>query len=211
VKSILKRWGIIFCLLLFPTISHGGILFQESFEDANLAGRGWYDGVPTGVIDNTEHIPGSTASLKLIWEKSAILPTSGNGYYSMRHKFAATESVYVSYWIKHSANWCGEVYAEGPHVMELFTDVDGDYVTPAHNHLSFYIEEWCSAYNTPSGTCTGQIRTMTQDSDNIDTGNINVDLTNITENRATAGCNGDSDGLGGWAQGMLGCYQSGGH
>lgn len=213
MKNIVKRWEIIFLILLFPTISNGTILLQESFEDANLAGRGWYDGVPTGVIDNTQHAPvsGSTASLKVIWGLGAVLPTSGNGYFSMRHKFTPTDSVYLSYWIKHTTNWAGVVAPEGPHMFELLTTADTDYGPPAWSHLGFYVEEHCTAGNNPVGTCAGSLRILLQDSANIDTNNINVDLVGVTENRAIAGCNGDSDGYGYWMPGAMSCYQSAGY
>lgn len=213
MKTILKRWGIIFCLLLYPTISHGGILFQESFEDTNFAGRGWYDQVPTSVIDNTEHAPvsGSAASLKVNWALGGIIPSSGNGVFTLRHKFTPTDSVYLGFWVKHTTNWAGVVALEGPHVMEFLTTADTDYSPLAWNHLGFYVEEWCSAGNSPIGTCAGSVRILLQDSANIDTSKINVNLVGVTENRAVAGCNGDSDGYGSWMPGAMSCYQSGGH
>src|SRR5262249_5399873 len=62
-----------------------------------------------------------------------------------------------------------------------------------YTHLTAYIEN-----NYLSG---GQPYFNIQDGMNIDETRIGVDLTQITENRAVAGCNGDSDGYG-----NLQCY-----
>jgi hypothetical protein len=190
--------------MFVSTISSGGeTLFQESFEDSNFGQRGWYDGC-TGVVDCTEHAPvtGSNCSLKASWASGATKPSGGA--WTFRHKFAEMDSVYVSFWIKHSINWAGSGVSYHPHMFYFLTNLESDYSGLAWDHLTFYIEENCSANNSPAGTCAGKMRLLTQDGQNIDTNNINVDLTMTTEIRAIAGCNGDSDGYG-----NMSCYQNG--
>jgi hypothetical protein len=204
MKNIVKRWEIIFCILLFPTVSHGQMLFHEFFEDSGFTSRGWYDG-PTGVIDCTEHAPvsGSNCSLKAVWASGATKPSDGSWVF--RHKFTDTDSVYIGFWIKHTTNWAGSGVSYHPHMFYFLTNLEGDYSGLAWDHLNVYVEENCSANNSPYGTCAGKLRMEMQDGTNIDTTNINVNLVNVTENRAVAGCNGDSDG-----HDNMSCYQSGG-
>src|SRR6266550_8960873 len=42
----------------------GTILFQESFEDNALAGRGWYDNTSPATT-TAQHLPGSTRALEM--------------------------------------------------------------------------------------------------------------------------------------------------
>src|SRR5687768_9446482 len=79
------------------------ILFQESFEDAAFASRGWYDN--TSLVTTTvEHVSGSTRALELRYPAGATTPVNGG---SARRQFPASPTVYVSYWVKYSSNWVG--------------------------------------------------------------------------------------------------------
>jgi uncharacterized protein YjdB len=168
------------------------ILFQETFEDANLAARGWYgtNGVPLSTV---EHIPGSTRSLEWTFNSGQMYPNNGG---SGRHLFTDTDELFVSYWVKYSSNWVGSNQSAHPHEFYVITNEDNANVGPAWNHLTVYIEE-----NFVGGL--GGTVFAFQDGANIDATRVNQDLTNVTENRATAGCNGSWDG------GQAACYQSG--
>ena len=155
--------------------------FTETFEDSNFLSRGWYD--ETGlVLSTTEHIPGSTKSVQFRFTQGATKPTSGA---AIRKKFTATDSVYVSYWVKYSSNWTGSNQAYHPHEFYLLTNKNGDWDGLASTHLTFYIEQ-------NEGTPMLGI----QDGQNIDESRVGQNLVNVTENRAVSGCNGDSDGYG---------------
>jgi len=67
----------------------------------------------------------------------------------------------------------------------FLTNLDGNYVGPAYTHLTAYIEE-----------NAGVPLLAIQDGVNIDEARVGQDLTNVTEQRSVAGCNGDSDGHG---------------
>jgi len=179
MKNIVKKWGIIFCILLLPTISHGGILFQEFFEDTNFTSRGWYDTTATSsAISNTTFIEGS-GSYECHW----LQGKSGcNGGDPKRHKFTPTDTVFITYWIKHSSNWIGSGCNYHPHLIHFLTTVDGDYSGLARTHLTTYVEE-------------NRLKPLIemQDGLNIDETKIGVNLTNVTENRANHGCNGIPD------------------
>jgi len=160
----------------------GAILLQESFTDNNLTSRGWYD------CSNTQFvIDGGT--LKLDWVTTGTTPA---GWGDARHKFTATESLYFSFNIKTSSNWVGSNHTYHPHLFYICTDVDTDYLGYADSHMTCYVEPHSNLY----------FWFGIQDRLNIDTNNINVDLTGTTENRAVAGCNGTKGDAGNY----VGCY-----
>jgi hypothetical protein len=162
------------------------VFFQEGFEDTAFASRGWYD-APGGMLSTAERYSGSR-SLECRFTVGATKCPS-----PARHLFAASDSVYLSYYIKHTANWVGSGRNYHPHMFNFVTNLDPAYIGPAYTHLTTYVEE-----------NNGYPVLAIQDSMNIDESRIGQDLTTITEQRAVAGCNGDSDGYG-----RGDCYQSG--
>lgn len=162
--------------------------FQEKFEDADLASRGWYDNT-TLKLSAQEHLPGSRSSAEYHFPKGAKVPELSGG--SLRKKFAESDAVYVSFYIKHSSNWVGSRRSYHPHEFYILTNMDGgdcgDYCGLSVTHLTAYIEE--------NG---GKPALEIQDVLNIDQSRIGKDLTTITEQRAVAGCNGyrHDDGAG---------------
>ena len=159
----------------------GTIFFQEFFEDTGFGSRGWYDN--TGLqLSTAEHIAGSNSSVEFHFNLGGTTPTSGGG---IRHKFTDTGEVYVGYWVKYSSNWEGSNRPYHPHEFQILTNEEDDWAGPAYTHLTAYIEQ-----------NEGEPLLAIQDGQNIDESNIGVDLTGVTEDRAVAGCNGDSDGYG---------------
>ncbi len=159
------------------------ILFKEDFEDTGFTSRGWYDNTNLH-LSISEHISESMSSAEFHFSQSDKTPLSGN---AIRRKFTETDEVYVSYFVKYSANWEGSNKPFHPHEFYLLTNVDEDWTGPSSTHLTAYIEQ-----------NEGVSLLSIQDAQNIDESNIGVDLTHVTEKRAVAGCNGDGD-----------CYQAG--
>jgi len=157
----------------------GTLLFREGFEDANLAARGWYDNT-SPLLSTAEHVSGSTRSIQYTFNMGATSPTAGA---AVRHKFTPTDSVYLSYWVKYSANWVGSQRPYHPHEFHFLTTADGDWSGLSFDHLTTYVEQ-------TGGTPLIGI----QDGSNIDQTKIGVNLTAVTESRGAAGCNGSSDG-----------------
>ena len=180
LSCVLRASTYVLCFLYLFTIELYAqqILFSEGFDDANLTSRGWYDNNRL-TLSTSEHISGSTASIEFRFAKGATTPTSGG---SARRKFSPSESVYLSYWVKYSANWEGSNKPYHPHEFTFITSIDGDYIGPAATHLTTYVEQ-------NEGTPMLSI----QDALNIDATRINQDLTLVTEQRGVAGCNGSSD------------------
>lgn len=154
--------------------------FHEKFEDADLASRSWYDNT-TLKLSTQEHLPGSRSSGEYHFPMGAKVPEISGG--SLRKKFTESDAVYVSFYVKHSSHWVGSGQPYHPHEFYILTNMDGgdcgDYCGLSVTHLTAYIEE--------NG---GRPALEIQDVLNIDQSKIGRDLTNITEQRAVAGCNG---------------------
>jgi len=163
-----------------PPPGDGTLLFQENFDDSNIGSRGWYDNTHVE-LSTTEHISGSTASAQYHWLNGATVPTSGN---AQRHKFTPTNSVYVSYWVKYSANYVGSGQTYHPHEFYILSTLDGQYDGPSNNYLDIYIEQ-----NYQNG---GRPVIAMQDNRaiNYNYGSLPNNLVAVTEDRSTAGCNG---------------------
>jgi hypothetical protein len=173
-----------------PTPSSSAtVLFSENFEDTNFDKRGWYDLSAKATLSSDHATVGSTKSVEVHFTKGATNPTPNPGG---RHLFTGSDSVYLSYYVKYSTNWVGSGKSYHPHEFHFLTNEDGEYVGPAWTYLTTYIEQ-----NYQNG---GYAMLGIQDGKNIDTTKIKQDLTNVTENRAVAGCNGAND---------QDCYKSG--
>lgn len=179
-------------VLVTPTLLFAATLFQESFEDTNFGSRGWYDSTGTGsAITTSQHTTGSRAFECHFLAGGLGCSAGGPG----RHLFTATDSVYVSFWIKLNSNWVGSGRAYHPHMIYITTDRNGMYDGPAFSHTTAYIE-----------LNGAKPRLSLQDGQNIDMRNLNVNLCNSTENRAVNGCNGVCDSIP-WD--VVSCYPSG--
>ena len=163
-----------------PPPGNGTLLFSENFEDANIASRGWYDNT-TVLLSTTEHVAGSNGSAQYRFLAGATTPTSGD---AQRHKFTPSNSVYLSYYVKYSANYVGSNQDYHPHEFYILSTMDGDYDGPSLNYLTLYVEQ-----NYQNG---GRPRLAIQDNRSINTslGSLPRNLIGVTENRSVGGCNG---------------------
>lgn len=170
------------------------ILFSESFDDTNFAGRGWYDNSGAQIIDQTQYAPagGSTSSVKYHFNQGATMPDSGG---SVRHKFTGSESVYVEYWVKYSSGYQGSGVSSHPHEFFLLSDADADYTSPNYSEFQVKIEQNNLAP-----------RVIFRDDKAVNTtlGTLPINLVTTTEDRSIHGCNGEQDGY------QTDCYQSNG-
>ena len=157
------------------------VLFEEWFEDTDWESRGWYDG-PQMQITADEHLPDSEHACVWHWAKAGDVGVVGGG---ARVRLRPVTSVTLSFYMKHSENWEWTGVNWHPHEFHLVTTEDSEYVGPAYSHLTFYIE-----------VVNGKPRVAIQDGRNIDEERVGENLVGVTENRAVAGGNGDSDGHG---------------
>ena len=177
-----------------PPPPGGTLLFQENFEDTNLASRGWYDNTSV-LLSTAEHITGSNSSAQYHFLAGATTPTNGG---SQRHKFTPSNSFYVSFYVKYSANWVGSGVSYHPHEFYTLSTLDGDYDGPSLNYLDVYVE-----HNYQNG---GKPAMYIQDNKSINTttGALPNNLVGVTENRSTSGCNGISESS--WS--VVSCYNA---
>lgn len=115
------------------------IFFTENFDDTNFTARSWYDSTG-GTIDTASHAPGSAASFNCHWTQAGTGCAEGTPH---RHKFTATPTVYVSFWMKlgsPTVTWRGSGQPYHPHLIQLMTDADDDYVGPNSALFSALIE-----------------------------------------------------------------------
>ncbi|HEV7596299.1 MAG TPA: Ig-like domain-containing protein [Gemmatimonadaceae bacterium] len=178
-----------------PPPPGGTLLFQENFEDSNLAARGWYDNTST-LLSTAEHVANSNSSAQYHYLVGAQQPTTGG---SQRHKFTPTTSLYISYYVKYSANWVGSNQTYHPHEFYAMSNLDGDYDGPANAYMTVYMEQ-----NYQNG---GKPALYIQDNKSINTGSGSLpnNLVGTTENRSTSGCNGISETVP-WS--VVSCYNA---
>jgi len=165
------------------------LLFEELFEDTNWSARGWYDN-PHFQITASEHLPGSGHACVWHWKKAGDVSPEGG---AARAHLPPVDNVTLDFYIKHSADWKWTGVDWHPHEFHFLTDADPESVGPAYTHLTFYVE-----------AVNGMPRVSIQDGQNIDAARIGQNLVGVTEKRAVAGGNGDSDGYG-----KLGYYPNG--
>jgi hypothetical protein len=169
------------------------VLLDERFEDNAAGTRGWYDNL-AWTTTTAEHLPNSLRSLEIRWTAGGVLPVFGG---TARHLFTPTTSLYISYWVKYSTNWVGSGVAYHPHEFQILTDQSDNWVGPSFTNLTTYVEH---RYYARGGM---PLLGMT-DGANIDVARVGQNLTNVTETRAVAGCNGNTDGK------PTDCYSLGG-
>jgi len=112
-----------------------GLLFSESFEDANLLKRGWYDGSKFKI--STENPYAGKGCIEFHWNAGTTTPESSSG---SRHPLEPTDPVYIRYYIRLSRNWGWSGRNYHPHLSHFMTTENPPYHGPASSHLTLYIE-----------------------------------------------------------------------
>ena len=156
------------------------VLFQENFDDANFAARGWYDNTNLA-LTTAEHYGSTGSSVQYHFAAGGSTPANGA---AIRHKFTPSNSLYVSYYVKYSTNWIGSGEVYHPHEFYILSSFDGDWDGLSVDWLTLYIEQ-----NYQNG---GMPRMAIQDAKAINTslGALPLNVLGLTENRSTGGCNG---------------------
>jgi len=178
-----------------PADSAELVLFEEDFEDAHWASRGWYDN--SQIELSAEKKVQGNGSCVWHWKKQGDILPGGKGG---RVRIPPTESVTLSFYIRHSDNWEWTGRGYHPHEFLFMTTEDGEHTGPASTHLTLYVE-----------AIDGKPTLGIQDSKNIDESRIGEKLVGITERRAVAGGNGDSDGYSGSYYKFGELYRNGKH
>ncbi len=112
-----------------------GLLFSESFEDANLLQRGWYDGSKFKIVEKGAYA--GKGCIEYHWEANTTSPATSSG---VRHLFESTDTVHLRYYIRLSPNWGWSGRSYHPHMTHFMTTENPAYHGPASSHLTLYIE-----------------------------------------------------------------------
>lgn len=129
-----------------------GLLFRESFDDAGLLQRGWYDG--EGFVISQQSPQQGVGCIEYHWEDRGTTPTGSNG---VRRIFEPTETVTIRFYLRLSKNWGWTGRGYHPHLIQFMTNENKPYHGPAGSHLTVYVEPW-----------DGKLRLAAQDIENKD-------------------------------------------
>jgi hypothetical protein len=109
-------------------------LFNETFDDANLTKRGWYDG-------DTFKIAGeSKAGAGCIEYEWTGPHAKVSGSSPVRHLFAPSDEVWLRFYLKLSKGWGWSGKDYHPHLLHFMTTENPKFHGPAASHLTVYIE-----------------------------------------------------------------------
>ena len=126
-----------------------GVRFHESFEDKNLAQRGWYDGTKFRIAGNAAV---GIGCIEYAWTHDQA---KVQGSSPVRHLFEPTDEVAVRFYLRLSTGWGWSGRNYHPHLIHFLTTENSKWHGPAASHLTLYIE--------PVG---GNLRLATQDIQN---------------------------------------------
>jgi hypothetical protein len=128
-----------------------GVLFSESFENADLAKRGWYDGTRFRIAG------GARAGKGCIEYEWTDGQSNVQGSSPVRRLFEPTDQVAIRYYLKLSKGWGWSGRNYHPHLTHFLTTENTKWHGPAASHLTLYIEP-----------VAGKLRLAAQDIQNAD-------------------------------------------
>src|SRR5215218_7947502 len=110
------------------------ILFKESFDNADLTKRGWYDG------DRFRIAAEAHAGKGCIEYDFPAGATKGQGSQAARHLFEPTDDIYLRFYLRLSKDfaWTGKGFH--PHLVHFLTTENHKFTGPAATHLTLYCE-----------------------------------------------------------------------
>lgn len=110
------------------------LLLDESFDDENLAARGWYDGSKFRIVGNSWSGGGC---IEYEWPVGASQPVVSSG---IRHLIEPTDAVWVRFHLKLSKGWGWSGRSYHPHFIHFLTTENSKWHGPAASHLTLYVE-----------------------------------------------------------------------
>jgi hypothetical protein len=111
-----------------------GLLFSESFEDADLAKRSWYDGTAFRIVGNAAKGAGC---VEYEWPDRQ---STVKGSSPVRRLFEPTDEVSVRFALKLSEGWGWSGRNYHPHLVNILTTENAAWAGPAATHLTLYVE-----------------------------------------------------------------------
>ena len=112
----------------------GRVFFTESFEDADLAKRNWYDGNRFRIVGGA--LAGS-GCIEYEWTDD---DPKVRGSSAARHLFEPTDEVAIRFYLRLSKGWGWSGRNYHPHMTHFLTTENSKWHGPAASHLTLYIE-----------------------------------------------------------------------
>ncbi|HZJ15628.1 MAG TPA: hypothetical protein VFD27_11285 [Chthoniobacteraceae bacterium] len=138
-------------LLLNSVQGEDVVLFRESFDDPDLAKRGWYD---ITAIRLAAEAQAGKSCIEYEWTGP---DEKVSGSSAMRRGFEPTDELFIRYYLKLSKGWDWSGRNYHPHLTHFMTTENGKWHGPAASHLTLYVEP-----------VNGRLRLATQDIQNKD-------------------------------------------
>ncbi len=153
---MVKMLPLVACLVLVATTDAGevdpaGVLFSESFDDAELDSRQWYDMTSKRIAGDP--VAGN-GCIEYEWSDNR---SNVQGSSPARHSFEPTEEVSIRYYLRLSKGWGWTGRNYHPHLTHFMTTENSKWHGPAASHLTLYIEP-----------VNGKLRLAAQDIQNKD-------------------------------------------
>ena len=109
-------------------------LFSESFDDAHLTKRAWYDGTEFRIVGDSWDGKGC---IEFEWRDGGSQPLPSSG---ARHSFETTDEIWIRFHLKLSKGWGWSGRNYHPHFLNILTTENSKWHGPAVSHLTLYIE-----------------------------------------------------------------------
>ena len=109
-------------------------IFTESFDDANLAKRGWYDGSQFRIAGDARAGKGC---IEYEWVDGQQKVQGSSG---VRRLFEPTDEIAIRFYLKLSKGWGWSGRNYHPHLTHFMTTENPKWHGPAASHLTLYIE-----------------------------------------------------------------------
>ena len=126
-------------LLLIVGLEYQGgnqesVLFEETFDNAALGERGWYDGTACKIAEQAVRGKGC---IEYEW---VLNNQKVQGSSSQRHLFKPVDEIYIRFYLRLSKDWEWSGRNYHPHLTHFLTSENSEYHGPAASHLTLYIE-----------------------------------------------------------------------
>jgi hypothetical protein len=106
----------------------------ETFDDAELVSRNWYDGKEFRIVDGAW---AGRGCIEYEWLEGGSQPTASSG---VRHLIVPTDEVWLRFHLKLSKGWGWSGRNYHPHFMHFMTTENSKWHGPASSHLTLYVE-----------------------------------------------------------------------
>lgn len=144
---------LIFLLLVLSSVAaepEAGVLFRESFDDAAMDTRGWYDGTEVRIAASGTQ----GCCIEYEWPDGSVSVTGSS---AKRHLLEPTDEVFIRFYLRLSKGWGWSGRSYHPHLTHFMTTENEKWHGPAASHLTLYIEP-----------VNGKLRLAAQDIQNKD-------------------------------------------